>query len=269
MIINYLNSSQRESIRSNQNEKLGDNTMRAYYLLDQAKVNNEITNKLSTIGQATGRYNGIPVATFYGPSMVTGILPEDGSSASDTVITLQWSETDGAVSYNIYISKNVDELRSATIGSASFAGNTTDTTWQLTNIETRREYFWAVDAVGNNGIRKGEINSVIYGVASSVNDNNNNKMALKYELRQNYPNPFNPETVISFSLAKPGNVDIAIMDVMGRKIKSLLNENKAAGNFNVTWDGLNDADNEVATGIYFARFSTNGQSKMIKMLLVR
>jgi len=134
--------------------------MRAYYLLDQAKVTDAIVNKLDTIGKATGENNPIAVAPYYGPSMVTGIMPKDKSTIKDTEFTLKWSETNGAVSYNIYISENADDLRSASIESASFVGNTTDTTWQLSNLETDKEYFWVIDAVGNNGIRKGEINSM-------------------------------------------------------------------------------------------------------------
>ncbi len=90
-----------------------------------------------------------------------------------------------------------------------------------------------------------------------------------FSLSQNYPNPFNPETTIAFSLAKTENVDITIVDVVGRKIRSLLHEVRTAGDFQVTWDGLNDSGNQVASGIYFTRLSTKGQSKMIKMLLVR
>ena len=57
--------------------------------------------------------------------------------------------------------------------SASFVGNITE---QLSNPEKGKAYFWAIDAVGKKGIRKGEINSVIYGDATSVNDNKNNEI---------------------------------------------------------------------------------------------
>ena len=135
-------------------------------------------------GQTTGRNSAITVAPYYGPSMVTGTEPEDGNSISDSELTLRWSEADGAVSYNVYISEDANALRAASMESASFVGNITETSWQLSNPEKGKAYFWAIDAVGKKGIRKGEINSVIYGYPTSGNDNKNNEIGLEYELRQ-------------------------------------------------------------------------------------
>jgi len=110
---------------------------------------------------------------------------------------------------------------------------------------------------------------LVVNEGTTLVENENLNTPVDFSISQNYPNPFNPETSISYSLARTGNVDMTIVDVMGREIRSLLHEVRSAGDFKVTWDGLDDAGNQVASGVYFTKISANGQSKMIKMLLVR
>lgn len=85
-----------------------------------------------------------------------------------------------------------------------------------------------------------------------------------YSLMQNYPNPFNPSTQIRFSLADKGLVTLKIYDVLGNVVKTLLNEEKPAGEYNVQFDAKS-----FASGVYFYVLHTGNFSMTKKMLLIK
>jgi hypothetical protein len=84
-----------------------------------------------------------------------------------------------------------------------------------------------------------------------------------------YPNPFNPTTEISFSLPERAQVSLVIYNILGEKVKTLVNQTMEAGNYNVTWDSKDEAGNSVASGIYFYRLKTDDFDKTMKMLLMK
>ena len=90
-----------------------------------------------------------------------------------------------------------------------------------------------------------------------------------YRLEQNYPNPFNPATTIRYSVVKSDNVAIKIYDVLGREVKTLVNEFKENGNFQVTWNGENNFGYKVNSGIYFYRIETGLFVETKKMILLK
>ncbi|MDZ4182391.1 MAG: T9SS type A sorting domain-containing protein [Candidatus Cloacimonadaceae bacterium] len=83
-------------------------------------------------------------------------------------------------------------------------------------------------------------------------------------LAQNYPNPFNHRTSIHFTLAKPGKVLLSVYDIRGRKLATLVDESKAAGDHIFEWDAGN-----LASGIYFYRILSGGKSSTRKMILLK
>jgi len=83
-------------------------------------------------------------------------------------------------------------------------------------------------------------------------------------VRQNYPNPFNPSTTIEYALPEMAFVEIAVFDVLGRKVATLLNEEKPAGNYEIRWD----ADG-AASGTYFCRIKAGSLSETRQMTLVK
>lgn len=92
---------------------------------------------------------------------------------------------------------------------------------------------------------------------------------LTYDLSQNYPNPFNPTTTIAYRIAKKGPVELSIYNVLGQKIKTLVNEVKPAGNYQVSWDGTNQLGQLVSSGIYFYCLRSGDFIKTNKMVLLR
>lgn len=94
------------------------------------------------------------------------------------------------------------------------------------------------------------------------------------KLQANYPNPFNPETVISFSLAEPMDVEISIYDNRGRKIVTLLEDKLTAGSHQINWKGSDNKGRKTASGVYFYRMTATGQNvesytKTRKMILLK
>ena len=88
-------------------------------------------------------------------------------------------------------------------------------------------------------------------------------------LGKNYPNPFNPETTINFALHEPAFTRIEIFNIKGQKIKTLINESLEARNYQIIWNGTDDSESSVASGIYLYRMSADKFSDTRKMLLVK
>lgn len=89
------------------------------------------------------------------------------------------------------------------------------------------------------------------------------------DLRQNYPNPFNPSTYISFNLDRKNHIRLDVFDINGRLIRHLLNAEFNEGQYSVTWDGMNEKNNPVASGIYMLRLKTDESVQTKKMILAR
>ena len=88
-------------------------------------------------------------------------------------------------------------------------------------------------------------------------------------LEQNYPNPFNPATTIAFDLPEAGQVTIEIYDAAGTRVRTLVDEYRAAGTDSVRWNGLDDGGATLGSGTYVCRLTVNGQVESRKMLLLK
>jgi hypothetical protein len=92
----------------------------------------------------------------------------------------------------------------------------------------------------------------------------------RFELGQNAPNPSGPGTVIPFSIPVAGFVNLVIYDAGGREVLTLLNNNiSPAGTHEITWDGTRAGGDRAASGVYFYRITTGGESLVRKMVLLR
>ena len=109
---------------------------------------------------------------------------------------------------------------------------------------------------------------VIWGY---TNINGNEIDNFKYELIGNYPNPFNPDTTISFSIGADGSslVTIEIFNIKGQLVKILVNDKYEPGQHTVMWNGKDDRNNLVVSGIYFYRMKTNDFQEIKKMVLMK
>ncbi|MDZ7378063.1 MAG: T9SS type A sorting domain-containing protein, partial [candidate division KSB1 bacterium] len=87
---------------------------------------------------------------------------------------------------------------------------------------------------------------------------------VEYALHQNYPNPFNPTTTVKFAVAKPGNVTIAVYNMLGQKVATLVNGYHQAGTYAATWDATG-----MASGVYFYKIEAGDFTAVKKMTLLR
>jgi hypothetical protein len=103
---------------------------------------------------------------------------------------------------------------------------------------------------------------------------NGQNLPLVFSLSQNYPNPFNPTTMINYDLPKVNmnqkgpsegyNVSLRIFDLIGREVAVLVNEQKPAGRYSVTWDARN-----VSSGIYFYKLTAGSYKEVKKMIVIK
>ena len=91
----------------------------------------------------------------------------------------------------------------------------------------------------------------------------------EFNLYQNYPNPFNPVCHIRFDIAKSSLVKLEIFNVLGQKVKTLVNKKMAADKYSVIWDAKNDFGNLVSSGIYIYRLKADNFVKSRKMIFVK
>ncbi|NQT25297.1 T9SS type A sorting domain-containing protein [candidate division KSB1 bacterium] len=84
-----------------------------------------------------------------------------------------------------------------------------------------------------------------------------------------FPNPFNPQTKISYQLSGSGRVQIAVYDLLGRKVSTLLNGEQSAGSYNIYWHGKDDTGRQASTGTYILRLIAGDVVKSQKVLLMR
>ena len=106
----------------------------------------------------------------------------------------------------------------------------------------------------------------IYG---AVGVKNTLSPPLDYKLNQNFPNPFNPSTSISYDLPEQSTATLTLYDIQGKVVTILQNGIRSPGNYEVQWNGLDQAGNLVSAGVYCCRLQAGSYSKTIKMLYLK
>lgn len=181
-------------------------------------------------------------------------------SQGGQAFNISWSGSDGGAgisNYDIYLAVNDGPFllwqKSTPASEGRFVGHP-DSTYSFFSV--------AHDAVGNSEPIKTVADAsttITVSTEEGVVD-----LPLQYELFQNYPNPFNPSTTINFALPEQSDVTIQIYDVTGRRVATLLNENRPAGYHNITWNA-----GSVASGTYFYRIHAGSFSSVKKLTLVK
>lgn len=145
-------------------------------------------------------------------------------------------------------------------------------TWDAANV-----WFPRVIKEGNiyrmwyTGRTNDELNRLGYAEGNIVDaiEVLDNTQPANFQLKQNYPNPFNPTTNIEFRISHYKFVELTVLDISGRLVKTLVNENRQAGAYATQWDATNEVGEKVASGVYFYRLKTGSFLETRKMLLIR
>jgi type IX secretion system substrate protein/VCBS repeat protein len=135
-----------------------------------------------------------------------------------------------------------------------------NTQWSIKNISSGNIY-WSVQTIDN--CFKGSVFSSEQSFFVS-NLETKSDSPLKYHLSQNYPNPFNPSTTIKYELIRSMNVKIDIFNLIGQRIKTVLNKSMSAGTHEIEFNV-----NDLPSGIYFYRIEAGEFKKVKKMLLLK
>ena len=91
----------------------------------------------------------------------------------------------------------------------------------------------------------------------------------RFAVSRNYPNPFNPTTTIDYQLPELSDVRLVVYNVLGQKVRTLVNRQQPAGRYHAMWDARNEAGNPVGSGIYIYRFEAGSFSQVEKMILLK
>ncbi|WP_340106251.1 cohesin domain-containing protein [Rhodohalobacter sp. 8-1] len=183
------------------------------------------------------------------------------SLQTETDFSVSWSGDDdasGTELYNVYVSEDGGEFsiwqEETTETSATFTGE---------NGKTYEFFSQAIDYVGNEEDRWDEAD-VQTEVQIGTTVEPSSGIPGQFVLEQNYPNPFNPTTTIQFGLPEAGDVSLEVFDMTGRRVATLVNENKSAGWHNVTFDASN-----LASGMYIYRIQSGNFISTRKLTLIK
>ncbi len=126
-------------------------------------------------------------------------------------------------------------------------------------------YEYYVTAIYSDGQESEPSNTI----SVELTENDNNLLPAKTALLGNYPNPFNPTTTIRFDLAKDALVTLNIYNMKGQIVKTLLRNELPAGTHRIDWNGTDQANRPIASGIYFYRFKAGDYQSNGKCILLK
>jgi photosystem II stability/assembly factor-like uncharacterized protein len=175
---------------------------------------------------------------------------------SSTNILCTWdapAKERGLTHYNLYRDGEV-------------VGTPTNTLYVDANVPDGTYEYYAT-AVYSDEYESDATDTITVQHYTSSNDNPN--VPAVTTLLGNYPNPFNPSTTIEFALANPSKVSLDIFNVKGEKITTLLNKNMTAANHSIVWNGKDNNNQKVSSGIYYYRLQTKEYSHIKKMILMK
>ena len=110
---------------------------------------------------------------------------------------------------------------------------------------------------------------VVEGAATAVLEDRVYTRPQTFALWQNYPNPFNGGTVFRFALPARQPVELAVYNLMGQEVARLVDGMRPAGAYTVHWDGTDDQDHDLASGLYLYRLQAGVRTATKKLLLLR
>jgi Leucine-rich repeat (LRR) protein len=197
--------------------------------------------------------------------------PERETTSISISTTLQWQGTEAeGTTYEVFLGTTKAGMESVGYGQR-VSGNSYNFS---PDLEDNTTYYWRVQSISPadtlwSGIWR-------FSTGEELVGNEDIELANTSILGNAYPNPFiNSEanraqgSRISYNLNKNDKVKIAVYNTKGQLVKTLVNENQKAGEHNVTWNGKDESNHAVSSGVYLYRLETSNHQEMKKMILVK
>jgi hypothetical protein len=108
----------------------------------------------------------------------------------------------------------------------------------------------------------------VYDTGVSAGARDGSAIPTQVDLHQNFPNPFNPNTRIEYQLSAPGRVQLDIYNMLGQRVKSLVDSPQLPGDHSVNWDGISDDGKPASSGAYFYRLELNSKPVVVKQMIL-
>jgi hypothetical protein len=214
-----------------------------------------------------------PVGRFVvAPSATSSIVPIVGSPVNYTPINstaamLSWftpSKTETQLKYNLEYSADEDFNNSIIVPDIS------NQSYNLDGLKNNTTYFWRVTSKTPEGETSGYSNIGSFKVEDGLTPVQTDFILPdKFDLEQNYPNPFNPVTRITYTIPENSFVSLKIYDMLGREVKTLVNQNMNAGRISVDWNGDDNSGVKVSSGVYIYKITAGSFVSSKKMMLLK
>jgi hypothetical protein len=186
------------------------------------------------------------------------VSPVNGSMIGTLAATLHWNAADLAVTYNVQVSADADDF-SELIADAV----TSDTFFEITDLEPDKEYFWRVLSQRGSGLSEwSEVWNFKTETTTSVEIPAG--IPAEFVLHQNYPNPFNPSSVIRYDIPDASHVLLEVYNMLGQRVAVLVDEFQIAGYYAVHFDA-----GYLSSGVYVYRIQTGDYTQVNKLTLMR
>jgi len=217
-----------------------------------------------------------PMAATFGSANAAGdqSLPVELSQFTATfetgVVELNWcteSEVNN-LGFNVYRSVNGEDyfqkINVSLIEGAGNSSNANDYSFTDSDIVPGYKYSYKIEDVSSAGEKE------MHGPVTVQTEESDDKVVDSYSLGNAYPNPFNPETTISYELPEACIIKVSIYDIQGNLVNSLVNTTQTAGNYQVSWHGVDNNGMQVGNGVYFYQMTTNtGFAKTAKVIFLK
>ncbi len=207
-----------------------------------------------------GTYGG---GAYYLPNVFSKIVyipplrPVKNSFIPSDTVEFHWLTKPNINNYNIQIA--TDSLFNNIVNDTTVV----DSVYKFNRTILNTRYFWRIRANSKYGWCKwSDVWDFTPGNPTSILTNSS--VPTHFEICQNYPNPFNPSTTIRYDIPKESFVTLKIFNALGEEVKSLVNENKSAGSYEVKFDGSN-----LSSGVYFYRMTAGSFSQTKKLILMK
>jgi hypothetical protein len=231
---------------------------------------------MGAFGVGCGPYNFSPTDfSLTEPSNNTQITIDD-SNMNDGFITFSWGESSDENGDSLYY---LMRASSAEIGDYGMDTNATSITVSYMDI---------IEDMAENNVTVATLEWTVHvtdGIDTVAADNAPFTVMIDggyamstfsealipevFALHQNYPNPFNPVTTLRYDLPENGHVNITIYDMLGRQVKTLINQTQDAGFKSVLWNATNDFGKPVSAGVYLYKIQAGEFVQTKKMVLLK